>query len=154
MNSLLTLTSDNLIPLHLNINLQCSEFFKFFIQASKNDKDKNLLKYYAKTIVFDLAYFRGTGVTRQETTILRDYLLVVILFSAFYSTCRVSLRPKIQCGIMIFGMRTEKCIICNIIIYSEMSTIITMHYEVVQDQGHEDVVITATFLLPFHFPTT
>ena len=31
-------------------------FSFFFIHASKDDKDKTLLKYYAKTIVFDLAY--------------------------------------------------------------------------------------------------
>ena len=31
-------------------------FIHSFIQASEDDKDKTLLKYYAKTIVFDLAY--------------------------------------------------------------------------------------------------
>ena len=29
-------------------------FSFFFIQVSEDDKDKTLLKYYAKTIVFDL----------------------------------------------------------------------------------------------------
>ena len=28
------------------------------IQASEDDKDKTFLKYYAKTIVFDLAYLK------------------------------------------------------------------------------------------------
>ena len=42
-----------LITLHLNVNLQCSHFF---IKTSEEDKDKTLLKYYANTIVFDLAF--------------------------------------------------------------------------------------------------
>ena len=36
------------------ITFKCQ--FTIFIQASEDDKDKTLLKYYAKTIVFVLAY--------------------------------------------------------------------------------------------------
>ena len=52
------------------------------IQASEDDKDKTLLKYYAKQyFLFLPTPNRGTGDTRQETMMLRDHIILQNNFS-------------------------------------------------------------------------
>ena len=47
--------------------------------SSEDDKDKTLLKYYAKQqFLIMLTPNRGTGETRQETTMLRDYFILYL----------------------------------------------------------------------------